>query len=114
MTSNRNLIVLTMLLMAVSFLTACNSSNSSEDIYNQGCRYYKGDGVSVDKQKAVELWRKAAELGNDKAQYNLGIMYFEGDGVAKDVSESEKWLKKSADQGNAEAAESLKKLEQLK
>ena len=83
MTSYRNFIVLTTLLLAVSFLTACNSSNSPADIYNEGCRYYNGDGVSVDKQKAVELWQKAAELGHDMAQYNLGNCYNDGDGVAK-------------------------------
>ena len=103
MTSCRNLIVLTMLLLSVSFLTACDSSNSPEDIYNQGCQYYKGDGVSVDKQKAVELWQKAAELGNDKAQYNLGACYNDGDGVEKNKEEAVKWFRKAAEQGNAEA-----------
>ncbi len=110
MTSNRNLIVLTTLLFAVSFLTACDSSNSPEDIYSQGCQYYKGDGVSVDKQKAVELWQKAAELGNDKAQYNLGACYNDGDGVEQNKEEAVKWFRKAADQGYEKAIKILKSL----
>ena len=47
--------------------------------------YRYGDGVRIDKAKAVELYTKAAGRGHEGAQFNLGKMYFRGDGVAQDA-----------------------------
>ena len=38
---------------------------------NLGLLYYTGQGVSINKFKAYELWEKAAKQGSSEAQYNL-------------------------------------------
>ena len=39
-----------------------------------GLCYEFGIGTNVDKQKAIEFYTKAANLGNSMARYNLTIM----------------------------------------
>ena len=40
--------------------------------------YYSGDGVAQDKQKALELYIKAANLGDGAAQFNAGVILLKG------------------------------------
>lgn len=55
-------------------------------------------------KEEFDLYMKAAELGNAKAQLRVGQFYaYSWGGVAKDYYEAFKWIKKSADQGNVEA-----------
>ena len=66
-----------------------------------GLAYASGHlGLPHDLIKAVDLFQKAAEQGDDNAQYFLGTMYVNGEGVAKDDAKSVEWLKKSAIQSN--------------
>lgn len=51
--------------------------------------------------------RKAAELGDAKAQLCLGEHYAKGRFVEKDLAEAVKWFLKAAEQGNAEAQYNL-------
>ena len=53
-------------------------------MYNLGLRYSKGEGVQKDPVKAVELYKKAAELNNAFAQYNLAYSYATVRGVTAD------------------------------
>jgi TPR repeat protein len=46
--------------------------------------YASGQGVNVDKAKAVQLYGRAAEQGYALAQYNLGACYARGEGVDVD------------------------------
>nr|XP_043611459.1 F-box protein At1g70590 [Erigeron canadensis] len=50
------------------------------------------------KEKGVELYRKAAELGNPAAQCNLGISLLQAD--PPNVKEAVKWLHQAAVAGN--------------
>ncbi|GBC10321.1 hypothetical protein RclHR1_09520006 [Rhizophagus clarus] len=63
-----------------------------------GCCYKFGIGMNIYLQKAFELYQKAANLGNIKAQFNLGKIYENGKGVEKDMDQAIFWYKKSADQ----------------
>ena len=65
--------------------------------------YQQGFGLKQDLHKAVELYRRAAEHGDAKAQSNLGFMYYEGLGVEKDLIAAYKWLTVSGDQGEITA-----------
>ena len=67
--------------------------------YNQGEEFYHDE----DYAKAVKWYRKAAELGYDKAQYSLGYCYYSGKGVAHDYVEAMKWYRKAARQGHVNA-----------
>jgi len=49
-----------------------------------GNRYHLGEhGLLQDREKALELWKQAAELGSSKAHYHLGLYYHEGGKLKK-------------------------------
>ena len=70
---------------------------------NLGVIYDEGLGVPKNAAKAMEWYRKAAELGNAEAQFNLGGVYRDGKGVPKDAAKAAEWFQKAAAQGLAEA-----------
>ncbi len=56
---------------------------------------------------SLEFTKKAAELGDAKAQHTIGYMYEYGKGLPKNQSEAAKWYTKAAEQGFAEAQNNL-------
>src|SRR5439155_12304016 len=84
----------------------------SDGIMMLGYCYDFGIGSSIDKQKAFELYQKAANLGNSVAQHNLANMYKNGEGVDKNKDQAIYWYKKSAEQGYQNAENALIKLQQ--
>jgi tetratricopeptide (TPR) repeat protein len=60
-----------------------------------------------DYAKAVELYRKAADMGNAMAVCNLGVRYFTGQGIPKDINKAVELWRKSADMGYATAMNNL-------
>lgn len=50
---------------------------------------------------AKDRYRKAAALGNDRAQNQLGIMYDHGRGVPEDDAKAVFWYRQAAERGNA-------------
>lgn len=63
-----------------------------------GVAYAKGTGVDLDKEKAVEWYRKAADQGYANAQWNLAFMYVRGQGVKEDYKEAARLFNLAADQ----------------
>ncbi len=74
-----------------------------------GGRYYRGEGVNMDKAEAVKWYRKAAEQGNAEAQCKLGSFYEFGYHVAEDRAEAAKWYRMAAEQGDEVAKARLEK-----
>lgn len=75
-------------------------------IFNLGWLYANALGVVKDTQKALELYRKAANQGYTLAQLWTGIAYdFKCDeyGTQRDLVEAEKWYRLAADGNNASA-----------
>ena len=64
-----------------------------------GTMYYKGDGVSIDYEKAFYWVKKAAAQEHINAMYNLGYMYWSGDGTSQDYEKAFYWFSKAAEQG---------------
>ena len=58
-------------------------------------------------EKAVEYYRKAAEMGYDVAQCDLGYMYEHGMGVEQSYEKAAEWYEKSAEQGYPRAQNNL-------
>jgi len=81
------------------------------DDYVSGQRYYTGDGVTQDYQRAEELFRRAAGRGHAYAQYSLGLMYDHGYGVKRDLGEARRWYQKAADGGDSRATTRLATLD---
>lgn len=85
-------------------------SQESVEFYNQGYWYYTGtNGFPLNYNKALESFRRAAELGNADAMNYLGVMYQYGKNVIRDTRIAADWYYKAikADNGNAYAAHNL-------
>lgn len=49
-------------------------------------------GVEKNIPEAIELYKRASDLGHRSANHNLGLIYYKGEGVPIDYVESAKWL----------------------
>ncbi|KAH3732190.1 sel1 repeat family protein [Pelomyxa schiedti] len=66
-------------------------ARSGAGLYNVGCDYYyAGAGVERDADKAVALWAKAADLGEELAIVQLGWCYQHGVGVQRNPKKAVK------------------------
>ena len=64
---------------------------------NLGWMYANNLGVATDYQRAIEYFRKAADLQNGDAMNNIGWLYQNGWGFPKpDPREANRWFKKAA------------------
>jgi hypothetical protein len=66
-----------------------------------------GNGIKQDVGVAIELYRKAADLGDTTALNNLGVMYGRGEGVSRDSAQAVAYFRRAADAGNAGAMENI-------
>ena len=64
-------------------------------------------------KKALDYYKKSANMGSDFSQFSIGEMYRDGLGVKKDLSEAKKWFKFASLNGNEKAASALEELEKL-
>lgn len=82
----------------------------TEALYDLADAYIGGFGSSTrlhlkyDREKAVALFKKGAELGDVNAYYGLGRCYEEGLGVKRNLKEAEKWLVKAVASGGGRNA----------
>lgn len=79
--------------------TVAHKADEAEEAFRKGNLARK----MGDYAKAVQWYRKAAELGHVNAQCCLGGCYRDGQGVKKDNKQSAYWYLKAAAQGNAYA-----------
>ncbi|MBO6946596.1 MAG: SEL1-like repeat protein [Rhodospirillales bacterium] len=75
--------------------------------YQQGLRFYNGDGVEQNFGKAAQHFLKAAEAGHVGAQYNLGIMNYTGQTGGQDFANAAKWFERAASAGHTQAQYNL-------
>ena len=77
-------------------------------MWHLGNKYRYGEyGLEKDVTKAIELWERAAELGDTDAHYNLGCLYREGKDVEKDTAKAIQHCEAAAVKGNAAARYNL-------
>lgn len=72
-------------------------------VNNLGYMYENGMGVPTDLVKAFELFKEAAEMGDEHSMRVLATKYYHGEGCAKDVAMAIQWYEKALDEGNMEA-----------
>jgi len=86
--------------------------NDAEACYMLASFYCSGrQGLPMDRNKALELWKRAAELGSTHAHWDLGVTYYYGKGVNKDHRKGMYHFKLGAMGGNEEARHQLGKIE---
>lgn len=83
------------------------NQHNAEAQNNVGVNYANGEGVPQDHQRAVKLFRLAANQGLADAQSNLGLMYNSGEGVPEDRNKAMKLFRRAANQGLADAQNNL-------
>lgn len=69
-------------------------------LFENFTKYYYGNGVSVDKKKAAEYCKMAADKGSISAMKNYGNMLYNGDAIAANKIESVRYFKMAADCGD--------------
>lgn len=67
--------------IAVGYFKAA-SAKSAQAAWNLGQCYFAAQGVPQDVPKALELWEKAAAMGNGRAASAAAMTYLSGDGIA--------------------------------
>ena len=76
----------------------------AQAIHNLACDYSKGGhGSPQNRDKALELWHRAGELGHSESNYNIGIAYSNGRGVEQDDKKAIHYWELAAMRGNANA-----------
>ncbi|GBC21940.2 kinase-like domain-containing protein [Rhizophagus irregularis DAOM 181602=DAOM 197198] len=78
-----------------------NDQNNSHSIYLLGKFNHLGIGISVDNQKAFELYQKAADLGNSSGINDLGYCYLNGIGTGIDKKKAFELYQKAAELDNS-------------
>ena len=73
--------------------------------------YDDGEGVKQDKQKAVELYRKACEGESMDSCYNLADSYEEGEGVEKDIDKAIELFTRVCVSGDSEGCQRVRSLQ---
>ncbi|POG66361.1 kinase-like domain-containing protein [Rhizophagus irregularis DAOM 181602=DAOM 197198] len=84
-----------------------NDQNNSHSIYLLGKFNHLGIGISVDNQKAFELYQKAADLGNSSGINDLGYCYLNGIGTGIDKKKAFELYQKAAELGNSSGINNL-------
>lgn len=46
-----------------------------------GQKYKNGQGLPLNRKKALELWSRAAKFGSVEAQFRIASAHFNGDGI---------------------------------
>lgn len=70
--------------------------------------YLDGDnGVPVNKTRAIELFRKAADAGYAESQCSMGVCYATGNGVEQNDYEAVRWFTMAAEKGDQYAQKNL-------
>ena len=64
------------------------ADRSGQGAFNLGQCYFGAQGTDQDIPKALEAWKKGAELGSGRAAANAAMVYLSGEGVAADPKEA--------------------------
>ena len=84
--------------------------SDSADKIKQLIKLAKSHYKSREYDKALGLFREAAELGDPAAQFFTGEMYEAAEGTPLDYEQAVYWYSKAAEQGDASAQNRLGKM----
>lgn len=99
-------IIFALLLMpfwAWSAVPSAVNDTTPEELLRLGLNYLRGNdslGIYMNKEKGIELIRRAAEQGYVESQFDLGFLNYT---IKKDYKQAAYWYRKAAEQGHATA-----------
>ena len=76
------------------------NKDDAEFHYHLGLNYYHGQGDKPNYAKALDQFKRAAELGLPKAKGILGQCYLNGRGINRDPQKAAFWIKQAASAGD--------------
>lgn len=93
--------------IALKYYQQAVDAGSTAAMLSLGLHYYYLGGI--DKQKTIDLLRRAAELGHPEAQYRLGLSYMYGikDIIPINYDNAIKWLELAAQHNHLKACNEL-------
>ncbi len=80
---------------------------NADAMNNLALLYEKGQGVSQDYKRAIELYEMAVKLGNKSAMNNLALLYEKGQGVSQDYKRAIELYEMAVKLGNKSAINNL-------
>jgi len=80
-----------------------STSTSAQSTYDSAVKLLHGDKESKDPEKALDLFRKANELGHAEAPSAIGYFYTTGLVVEKNDIVAAEWFQKGSDRGSVMA-----------
>ena len=89
------------------WLEKAAAQNDGEAYYELAVMYKNAEGVPQSWEKAVENYKKSANLGHVPAQNSLAVCYTTGSGTEVNLEEGFRWLRKAAEQGHIKASYNL-------
>ena len=93
-----------LVLASFAFTASAARPSSGVDALRQlAMKYYQGDGVPQDAQRAVSLLAMAVRGGDAESAIRLGKMYEFGMGVEADESRAADWYLRGAELGDSSA-----------
>ncbi len=91
------------ILTAIQHFEQAAAQGYPDAYYFLGRFYGLGDGVTLDLNRARQLYIKGKDLGSAKCGYALGLMYYTGTGVDKDVNQANQYFSDHYQQLTVEA-----------
>lgn len=89
---------------AYSKLEEMAKKDHPKALYNLANMTDKGIGIKADEKKALELYKKSAQLSFAPAQHALGMIYGNGlNGIEQDLSQAKKYFQQAAQNGLEQA-----------
>ena len=93
--------------VATKWLQASAKTGDFTAIERLARRYVVGEGVPVDRLKAIALLREAADKGSSGSRILLARLYLENTDLPDAIGQAKRWLQIEADRGNGRAYELL-------
>jgi TPR repeat protein len=90
---------------AIEKFSEASSKGLAEASHYLGYCHFKGLGTEQNMDKAIEYYKKSAELGYDSSQFSLGQIY-----ETQNMDEAIKWYQLAAEQGHEKAQQRLEQL----
>lgn len=84
-----------------------HKQGNANSLFALAVAYEKGEGVPIDTQRALGLYKLAALSGNPSAGNTIGAYFYEGRMLSKDPVAARKWFEQAAIGGDPDAMYNL-------